>query len=132
MLFCKRKRLVTQGKSIPKDCDAAVPRPPDKHRRRDHWRGHQAIGGLVVLIHADAIEPKFGCELQFIQVAIVERMADNWIEVIIGQNNPDAAVLLANLHVQISVRHKMKAHNLHCAFLSVAAEDEPPNVLRSI
>ena len=71
----------------------------------DIGRRHDAVGIVVVLVDADAVEPDLVCEFQFVQILVVELVRLDRIEQVAGHVHPDAAVLLLEIFGQIAVRH---------------------------
>jgi hypothetical protein len=72
----------------------------------------------MMLVDRDAVERKLATKLQFVEIAIVERVAANGIEMTVGQDDPRAAVLILHAQVEIGVRHQMEHHDLHRGLLS--------------
>src|SRR4051794_9734414 len=82
-------------------------------RSRDNRRRHEAVRGLVMLVDAHRIEPQRLGVLELVEIAVIELVAFDWIEVLVRQIDPDGAVLAPRLEVEVGVRHQVKQHYLH-------------------
>ena len=64
-------------------------------------RGHQAVGVLVVLVDADAVEADRRAELELVERVVVHLVAAARVEQVAGDVHPDAAVLLGEVLRQL-------------------------------
>jgi hypothetical protein len=107
------RRRVVESDAIAEDDDAAVLRPAGEGGRHQVRRGHQAVGVLVVLVHADAVEAHLGGELQLVQVLVVDLVSLRRVVQVARHVHPDAAVLLAEVLRKEPVGHEVEEMDLH-------------------
>ena len=112
VFFGQGQRILAQAEGVAQNGDAPLG-APRQGRGHDHGRGHQPICALVMLIDAHAVKAQFVGQLQLVKIAIVELMAHERVEMIVGQHHPGAAIFLANARVDVGVGHKVKTHDLH-------------------
>ena len=65
--------MVVERQDVAQDDQFCLRRTACQAGRHDVRRGHQAIGVLVVLVDADAVEAELVGEFEFVQIAVVER-----------------------------------------------------------
>ena len=76
--------------------------------------GHQAVGGLVVLVHADAIEAHLFCEFELVEIIVISLMPLGWIvELAARRIDPDGSIARLKIIRQIRIRHQVKPMKLH-------------------
>ena len=76
--------------------------------------GISAVGVLVVLVDANAVEARPFGELELVQVLVVGLVHDLARSYRCeGGVDPDAGVLLREVHRQLRVRHQMEPVKLH-------------------
>ena len=81
--------------------------------RHDVGRGHIAVGVLVVLVDADALEAELVGQFELVQIAVIERMAELRIVERVGAGHPGTVVALSKVLGQVSPRHQVKAEKAH-------------------
>src|SRR5262252_7241699 len=78
---------------------------------------HHAVGGLVMLIEADAVEAKLVGQLHLIEIVVIELRALLRIVMAIRERHPGRAVLCNRVEIGVPVRHEMEIEELHAAIL---------------
>ncbi len=107
------QRWIVERDGCAKHHDGNVTRAPGK-TRGDQVRGrHQAVRVLMMLVHADAIEPERPGVFEQINVRVVERVALLGIEQPRIDIHPDRAMLLAEIGRQVGPRHQVKPGEFH-------------------
>src|SRR5262249_55890554 len=79
----------------------------------DVGRGHQPIGILVMLVHADAVEAKFIGIRQGVDVLAIKLLALDRIVERVGKPDPGRIVLLVEVVGKIGPGHQVKEKVLH-------------------
>jgi len=67
----------------------------------------------MMFVDADAVESQLIGKLQFVQITVVQRVAELWIVQGIRTSHPGGFVRLGKILRQIRPRHQMKAIDLH-------------------
>ena len=98
-------RRVVQGDAVAHDHQRCLRRAARQRRPHDVGRRHEAVGVLVMLVHADAVEPETVGEFQLIEVLVVQMVSPFGIEQRTRHVHPHAAVLVLEIVRQIRVRH---------------------------
>jgi hypothetical protein len=115
VFFGDHQRIVHQRQRAPENGDlGALDRTGERtgeHARR--W--HHAVGGLVMLIEANAVEAELVGQLHLVEILVIEVRALFRIVVAVGKGNPGRAVLLDGVEVGVPVRHQMEVEDLHAA-----------------
>src|SRR4029079_1041812 len=78
---------------------------------------HHAVGGLVVLVEADAVEAELVGKLHLIEVFVIEACAFLGVVVLVRIGHPGGAMLLYGLEIGMPIRHQMEVEDLHAAAL---------------
>ncbi len=71
-LFGHARRRVVEGDRLAQEQDSDIARAARKGRGHQRRRRHHAVGVLMVLVHADAIEPHLGRFLEEVEVVVVD------------------------------------------------------------
>src|SRR5437868_15192724 len=66
-----------------------------------------------MLVHRQHVEAELFAVFELVQVPVVELVALLRIEILVGQRDPDRAVLLSLGEVEVGVRHQMEEDYLH-------------------
>ena len=66
--------MVVERQDVAQDGEFCLRRTACQASRHNR-RGHVAIGILVVLVDADALKAELVREFEFVQIAVIERMA---------------------------------------------------------
>src|SRR4029077_1475168 len=96
-------------KNFTKNPKLALFLSPRQTSRHDVRRRHATVGGLMMLVDANAVEAQLIRELQFVQITVVERMAQLGVIKRVGTSYPGALMRLRKIFRQISPGHQMKA-----------------------
>jgi hypothetical protein len=116
-------------KTVSEDGDLR-PGGPARQNPRDHVRrGHKAIGVLVVLVHADAVETQGVGIFELVEVAVVELGALGRVEKRVGKRDPRGIVLLVEIRRVVGPRHEVEKIRLHPHAL-LLQKKPPPQRLR--
>jgi len=105
--------MIVERQDVAENDELRLLRAPRQTRRHDVGRRHAAVGGLMMLVDAYAFEAELIGQLQFIEIAIVERMAELRIVKRIGGRHPGAVMRLREILRQVCPGHQMKAVDLH-------------------
>ena len=114
VFFRYRQRIIQKGQGATEDRQLRPFGPPRKRARGNAGGGHQAVGILVVFVDANPVETEVVGVLEFVKVAVVERVPFGRIVVAIGQSDPGGVVFFRVIQIEIGVRHQMDAEKLHC------------------
>jgi hypothetical protein len=98
--------------------DAARQRAGENARDR-----HHAVGGLMVLVEAYAVEAELVRKLHLIEIVVIELCAFFRIVVPIGKGDPGRTVLFDRIEIGMPVRHEMEVEHLHAAILIAPMKD---------
>ena len=117
------ERVVEEGQRAAEDgqlgaLDAARERAGKNARDR-----HHAVGGLVVLVEAHAVEAELVGKLHLVEIVVVELGALLRIIIAVGKGDPGRAVLFDRVEIGMPVRHKMKVEHLHAEILIAPMND---------
>ncbi len=107
------QRIVEQRQRTAEHCDPDVLGAARERPRHDAGDRHDAVGVLVVLVDADAVEADLVGVFDLVQIAVVELVADLGIVIAIGQRHPGRVVLLIVIEIERRVGHEMKEIELH-------------------
>ncbi len=111
-----RRRVVVRDR-LPEEEDRRVGRA-SRQRGRHQLRGrHHAVGVLVVLVHAHAVEAELGGELELVEVVVVDLVTTHWVVEPRIHVDPDAAVLLSEVVGQIRPGHQVEPVEFHATSL---------------
>src|SRR4029079_15987942 len=88
------------------------------------WDRHHAVGGLVVLVEAEAVEAEPVGKLHLVEILVIELRAFFWIVVAVGVGDPGGAVLLDGVEVGVPVWHQVEIEEFHAATFMVSKK--PP------
>ena len=89
--FGDHERVVHQRQRAAEHGDRSLRAP--RERARDHARRrHQAVGVLVMFVNAEAVEAELVGIFEFVEIAVVERVAFDRIVVAVGQRHPRRVV----------------------------------------
>src|SRR5262249_3800902 len=79
---------------------------------------HHAVGGLMVLVEADAVEAELVGELHLIEVFVIEAGALLRIIMPVRERDPGRAVALDGVEVGVPIRHQVKVEEFHAGTLA--------------
>ena len=74
---------------------------------------HHAVGGLVVLVEADAVEAETVGELHLVEVLVVKLGAVLRIVVAVGIGDPGGAIALDGVEVGMPIGHEVEIEEFH-------------------
>ena len=103
VFFGDVQRIVHQRQRAAEDGDLGV-LDAARQRAGEHARHrHHAVGGLMVLVEADAVEAELVGEFHLVEIVVIELGAFLRIVMVVGERHPGRAVLGDG--VEIGVRH---------------------------
>ena len=106
------ERVVHQRQRPAEHGDRAFRAP--RERTGDHARRrHQTVGVLVMFVDAETVEAGLVGKLEFVEVAVVERVPLDRIVVAVGQRHPRRLVRVRVREIEIGIRHQMERDELH-------------------
>ena len=117
VFFGDHQRIVHQRQRAAEDRDLRLLDAARERARERTGRRHHAVGGLVVLVEADAVEAEPVGQLHLVEILVIELGAFFRIVVAVGIGDPGGAVLLDGVEVGVPVRHQVKVEELHAAAL---------------
>ncbi len=89
-----------------------------RERAREHARDrHHAVGGLMVLVEAHAVEAKPVGELHLVEIFVIKLGTFVRLVMSIREGHPGRAVLLDGIEVGVAIGHQMEVEDLHAAAL---------------
>ena len=92
--------------------DAAGERAGEHARDR-----HHAVGGLVMLVEADAVEAELVRKLHLVEIVVIKLGAFLRVVELVRQRHPGGAVARDLVEVDMTVGHEMEVEKLHAAIL---------------
>src|SRR5262249_13781040 len=107
------ERMLAQAEGVAENRDLRGLGPARERGGHHHWRGHQPIGVLVMLVDGNAGEAELGGKLELVEIAVVELVPLLRIEIAVRPDHPGGAILVAEVHVQIGIGHEMKHEHFH-------------------
>ena len=116
VFFRQGQGVFADAERIAEHRDLHLRCPPRQRRGRDDRRRHQAIGILVMFVHAQPVEAELFAHLQFVEIGVVQVVAHLRIEVRIGIHHPGRLVLLVVIEIETGIGHKMEQKTLHGRF----------------
>ena len=111
--FGDHERIVEQRQRAAEHGDLAARRAARERAGHDARDRHQAIGVLVVLVHAHAVEAGGVGEFELVEIAVVKLVADLRIVIGIGQSHPGGVVLLVVVGIERRIGHEMEGEEFH-------------------
>src|SRR5512144_1473929 len=111
--------MIVERQNVAEDHQLRLLGAPRQTCRHDIGRGHAAVGGLVMLVDADAVETELIGQLELVQIAVIEGMTELGIVKRIGGGYPGAVVRLREILRQMRPGHQMEAVNLHRSYSMV-------------
>src|SRR5262245_25167690 len=78
---------------------------------------HHAVGGLVMLIEADAVEAELVGKLHLIEILVIEFRTLLRIVMPVRERHPGGTVLCDRIEIGVPVGHEMEIEELHAAIL---------------
>ena len=66
-----------------------------------------------MLVDGNAVEAELGGKLELVEIAIVELVPLDRIEIRVRQHHPGSAMLVGIAHVQIGIGHQMEHEDFH-------------------
>lgn len=106
-------RIVHQRQRAAKNGDLGLARRARQRRGDQVGSGHQAIGGGVMFVDADAVEAELVRKLEFADVAVVDPGALRGIEIGIRQRHPGRCMLVGIIEVERAIGHQVEEMDLH-------------------
>ena len=113
-LLCDAQRVVAQRRRVAEDGDLRAVRAGDEVGGDDVGRGHEAVGGLVVLVDGDGVEAELLRVDELREVLLVDLGAASGVEVSVGVGDPRGALALERL-VEVRPGHEVEVDELHGA-----------------
>ena len=92
--------------------DAARERAGENARDR-----HHAVGGLVMLVEADAVEAELIGKFHLIEILVVELGALLRVVMAVRERDPGRAVVCNRVKIGVAVGHEMEIEEFHAAIL---------------
>src|SRR6516165_9590214 len=78
---------------------------------------HHAVGGLMMLVEAHAVEAELVGKLHLVEIVVIELGAFLRIVMPVRERHPGRAVLCDRIEVGVPVGHEMEIEELHAAIL---------------
>ena len=97
--------------------------PARQRRRHQVGRRHQAVGVLMVLVDADAVEADARRIFELVQVFVVGAVPDRRIEQLGGHIDPDRAMLFPEVVGQLGIGHQVEEVEFHRALMRADVEN---------
>jgi hypothetical protein len=107
------ERRIVRGQAVAEDDERRLRRPPRQRRRHEVRGGHQAVGVVVMLVHAQAVEALRLRELQLVQELLVQAAGLLGVVQVMRDVHPHRPVLPLEVLGQKSVRHQMEEADFH-------------------
>jgi hypothetical protein len=98
-----------------RNLDVHVTRAVDQGAGNDVRRRHQSVGGLMVLVDADAVEPDLRGKNKLIDIFLVEPWAFFGIVMGVRQEHPIGPVRIGLVEIEMPIRHQVEREELHRA-----------------
>src|SRR6516164_10539703 len=76
---------------------------------------HHAVGGLVMLVEADAVEAELVGKFHLIEIVVIELGTLLRIVMAVRERHPGRAVLCDRVEIGVPVGHEMEIEELHAA-----------------
>ena len=112
-LFCDALRRIVERKRIADYGDLDPLSASSQSRGDDVGRRHVAVGGLMMLVDADAVESQLFRVFEFVEVAIVDVMAFLRVVEAVWAPYPRGLIVLLEILGQMRPRHQMKKEEFH-------------------
>ena len=107
------ERVVVERERVPEDQDLHPARALGEASRDDVGRRHEAVGVLVVLVHAHRVEAERLGQRELLEVLLVEHPAARRIVEAVRQGQPGRLVVLLEVGRQVRPRHEVEADEEH-------------------
>src|SRR6266705_3168704 len=124
-LFSDPLGMVVEWQDIAQNSEFGLGRTACQAGCHDVRGWHVAVGVLVVLIDANALEAELIGEFEFIQVAVVERMAELRIVEGVRTRHPGTVIALGKILREVGPGHQMKAEEAHIVSREAAHANSP-------
>jgi hypothetical protein len=113
-------RRVVEGDGLAEQQDGRVACAAREGRRHQLRRRHQAVGVLVMLVDAEAVEAEIAGVFQEIQVVVVDPVGLARVEQARIDVDPHAAMLFGKVVGQVGPGHEIEPVKLHRVLLDAA------------
>jgi len=107
-LFGHAERRIVGGEAVAEDDERGLRRPPRQGRRHEVRRRHQAVGVVVVLVHAQAVEALRLGELQLVEELLVEAPRLLGVVQVVRHVDPDRPVRPLEIVGQEPIGHEVE------------------------
>ena len=104
---------VVEREAVAENDNRGVARAPRERGGGDVRRRHDAVGVVVMLVDADAVEAGLVGEFELVEVFVVELVRLDGVEEPAGDVDPDAAVLFFEVGRQVAVGHEVEPADFH-------------------
>ena len=119
VFFRDRERIVEQRQRAAEDRDLGALDAARERAREHAGDRHHAVGGLMVLVEADAVEAELVRQLHLVEIIVIEFGALLRIVVAVRERHPRGAVLGDRIEIGVAVGHQMEIEDLHVAILTL-------------
>ncbi len=127
VFFGDHQRVVEQRQRAAEDRDLGALDRARQRAGQHAGRRHHAVGGLMVLVEADAVEAEPVGQLHLVEILVIELGALLRIVVAVGIGHPGRAVLLDRVEVGVPIRHQVEVEEFHAAAFRLTRK--PSNAL---
>jgi hypothetical protein len=107
------QRRVVRREAVAEHDERGLRRAPRQGRRHDVRGRHEAVGVVVVLVDAQAVEALLLGELELVQEFLVESLRLLGVEEVVRDVDPDRSVLPLEVVGQKPVRHEVEEADFH-------------------
>ena len=120
VFFGDHQRIVEERQRPAEDRDLGALDRAGQRAGEHARRRHHAVGGLVVLVEADAVEAEPVGQFHLVEILVIEVGALFRVVVAVGIGDPGRAVLLDGVEIGVPVRHQVEIEDFHAATFMVS------------
>src|SRR5262249_51203505 len=117
VFLCDHQRIVDERQRAAEHSELGALDPARERPGENAGDWHHAVGGLVVLVEAHAVEAELIGKLHLVEILVVELGALMRIVMTVRERDPGRAVVCDRIEVGVPVGHEMEIEEFHAAIL---------------